>query len=195
MVVHEDLLRHFIPKNDIKFMILGTMVAINARVINGIKPKEDVFYYNNNRNHFWRVLQSLLEPNKTVIKNLSILEKKNLLNRNGIAICNLVKKVEVPNRYKYDPSDTVLFEAYGNSKIEFKTVSNKMKKVLTNSPLFFTCRRKKGIELLLEGFLLKNKIKLNIREQIWYWPTPTRCNPQARAKIWKQEMIQFQKNR
>ena len=187
MVIHEDHLKSFIPKSEVNFVILGTMVAINARAINGVKPEQPVFYYNNNRNHFWRVLQYLMEPAKEARKSLTIKEKKAFLEKHGIAICNLVQKVEVPNKYKLDPSDTVLFEAYQKNRIEFKQVSSRVKKIIQNKPLFFTCRKKKGIDNLLDGFCEQNGFDANLKEQIWYWPTPTRCNPQARAKLWKLE--------
>ncbi|MCT4642716.1 MAG: hypothetical protein N4A33_10525 [Bacteriovoracaceae bacterium] len=191
MITHEDNLKFFIPKKKVKFVILGTMVAINARIIDGKAPKEDVFYYNNNRNHFWRVLQHLLDPKKEVKKRLTIKEKKDFLEKHGIAICNLVQKVIVPNKYKLDPSDTVLFEAFNKNRIEFKKIPPRVKKILKASPLFFTCRRKKGIDNLLGGFLETNSLNQAIKDQVWYLATPTRCNPEARAKLWEKEMIAF----
>lgn len=191
MVLHEDKLKFFIPKRDIQFVILGTMVAINARTIDGKEPEGEVFYYNNNRNHFWRVLQYLMEPKIEAKKKLTIKEKKAFLEKHGIAICNLVDRVEVPNKYKADPSDTVLFEAFKKKRIQYKSVPPRVKKILKSSPLFFTCRRKKGIDELLGGFLENNSLNQEIKERVWYWATPTRCNPQARAKMWKEEMESF----
>ncbi len=193
MVIHEDNLKYFLPKKDIQFVILGTMVAINARAIDGMKPQDEVFYYNNNRNHFWRVLQYLLEPKKEIKKKLTIKEKRAFLERNGIGICNLVQKVEVPNKFKLDPSDTVLFDAYKKGRIEFKKIPPRVKSVLEQVPLYFTCRRKKGIDQLIDGFLERNSLDLMIKERIWYWPTPTRCNPLARANVWRKEMKLFEK--
>lgn len=46
---------------------------------------------------------------------------------------------------------------------------------------------------LLDGFLNHNKMDLSFKEQIWYWPTPTRCNPLARAQLWRMEMEDFEK--
>ena len=196
MITHIDPLKTFLPKTETKFVILGTMVAINARVIDGVEPSEPHFYYNNNRNHFWRVLQYLMNPrlkNNEHIKYLSIEQKKDFLNKNGIAICNLVEKIEVPHKYKADPSDTVLFEAYKKNRIEFKKVPPRVKKILKTKPLFFTCRQKKGIDQLVDGFLETNKLSPEIKEHIWYWPTPTRCNPYQRSLIWKDEMRSFLK--
>lgn len=105
MVTHEDTLPSFIPKNEVQFIILGTMVAINARTIDGEKPPAPFFYYNNSRNHFWRVLQYLMNPHfktKEDIQGLNIQQKKSFLNFHGIAICNLVQKVVVPNKYRED---------------------------------------------------------------------------------------------
>ncbi len=194
MVTHEENLKFFIPKTEVRLVILGTMVAINARIIDGEKPMDEVFYYNNNRNHFWRVLQYLFNPNQDVKKRLTIKEKKEFLESHGIAICNLVHKVEVPNKFKLDPSDTVLFDAYKKNKIQYKKLTPKVKSILKNSPLYFTCRRKKGIELLLDGFLDHNNLSRELKDQIWYWATPTRCNPESRAQMWKKEMIDFEKN-
>ena len=93
MVLHEDPLKTFIPKRKTVFVILGTMVAINARVIDGEAPAEQTFYYNNNRNHFWRVLQALMVPDKEAKKNLTISEKKSFLEHHGVAICNHQQRV------------------------------------------------------------------------------------------------------
>ena len=193
MITHEESLKFYIPKNKIRFVIMGTMVAINARIIDGVHPSEEVFYYNNSRNHFWKVVQHLMQPEIEVIKNLSILEKKKFLDKHGIAICNIVHKVTVPNRSRLDPSDTVLFDAIKKNRIEFKKIPPRVKKILLSSPIYFTCRRKKGIDNLLDGFLNHNKMDLSFKEQIWYWPTPTRCNPLARAQLWRMEMEDFEK--
>ena len=196
MITHIDPLKTFLPKGEVKFVILGTMVAINARIIDGKKPREPHFYYNNNRNHFWRVLQYLVNPrlkNNEHIKQFTMKQKKDFLNQHGIVIINLVEKIEVPLKDKADPSDTVLFEAYKKNRIEFKKVSTKTKKVLKSKPLFFTCRQKKGIDQLVDGFLEANKLNEQIKDHIWYLPTPTRCNPYQRSLIWKKEMTEFLK--
>ena len=196
MVVHVDPLKSFIPKGDVKFIILGTMVAINGRIIDGEEPTEEVFYYNNNRNHFWRVLQHLMNPKlvkKEDLKKFTIAQKKKFLNDNGIAIINLVKEVTVPKKYKHDPSDTVLFEAYKKDLVVYKSLTPKMKKLIKTKPLFFTCRRKKGIDQLLDGFLEFNKLSKDLMEKVWYWATPTRCNPYQRSLLWRQEANQFLK--
>lgn len=188
MVLHKDSLKAFIPKKGVQFVIMGTMVAINARTIDGKKPELPIFYYNNNRNHFWRVLQHLLQPHQEVKKQLSIIEKKQFLEKHGIAIVNLVDQVTVKNSQKEDPSDTVLFEAYKAKRIDYKKVSNRVKKILTTKPIFFTSRSKKGINDLVDGFLEKNKLPEETKKQMWFWPTPTRCNPLARSLMWKKEM-------
>lgn len=194
MVIHEDPLKSFIPKNEVKFIILGTMVAINGRIIDDSYPEDDFFYYNNNRNHFWRVMQYLMNSkltSKEDIKKFSIKEKKDFLNEHGIAIINLVKKVEVPNKYKYDPSDTVLFEAYKKNRVDFKMIPPRVKKIIQSKPMFFTCRKKKGIDQLVDGFFQKNQLNNELKNNIWYLPTPTRCNPYNRSILWREEMTSF----
>lgn len=194
MVLHEDAMKAFLPKEKINFIIMGTMVAINARSIDGSPIEEEVFYYNNNRNHFWKVMQHLMEANKEP-KKFSIKEKKDFLNKHGIAIINLVQSVEVKNSQKLDPSDTVLFESYSKGKIGYKKLSPKVKKALKNSPIFFTCRNKKGIQNLIDGFWDYNKLEDSLQENIWFLPTPTRCNPLARSKMWKSEILLHLKNK
>lgn len=196
MVRHEDPLKSFIPKKDVNFIILGTMVAINGRIIDGETPTDEVFYYNNNRNHFWRVLQHLVDPkiiSKEQLLNFNIKEKKAFLEKHGIAIINLVKEVTIPNKYKYDPSDTVLFEAQKKNRLLCKKLSPRVKKLIYNKPMFFTCRSKKGIDLLLDNFFETNNIDKTLKNNIWYWPTPTRCNPYQRSLLWREEMNHFLK--
>ncbi len=198
MIIHEDPLKSFIPKGEVKFVILGTMVAINARIIDDEVPQGEFFYYNNNRNHFWRVLQYLVNPalkSKEDLIKMNFKEKREFLNKNGIAIINLVKKVEVKNKDKHDPSDTVLFEAYKNNRIDFKLLPPKVKKILKTKPMFFTCRKKKGIDQLLDGFFKTNKLDENLKHNIWYWATPTRCNPYKRSILWREEMENFLQTR
>lgn len=187
MPIHSDPMKSFIPDTPVKFIIMGTMVAINARSIDGVKPKEKCFYYNNNRNHFWRVLQHLLEPKKPIEK-FTIEQKKAFLNKHGIAIMNLVEEVEVKKSQIYDPSDTVLFEAHGKSKVKFKKITKAQKELLSSKPIYFTCRSKSGIKKLIHGYSERNKLDPNFIDRIWFLATPTRCNPEARASMWKNEM-------
>ncbi|RZF21585.1 hypothetical protein DAY19_07815 [Halobacteriovorax vibrionivorans] len=190
MATHQDEIPLFIPKGETNLIILGTMGSINARTVNGEKPDGEFFYYNNNRNHFWKVLQFLFEPEKEARK-LTIEEKYAFLEKWGIAMSNIVNIAKVPNKDKDDPSDTVLFAAHKKNNVDFKHASPKFKKLLKTKPMFFTCRRKKGIENLLEGFFEQNGLSADLIDHIWYWPTPTRCNPKARSLIWKDEMKEF----
>lgn len=193
MVISQDNTQNFIPNKKPRLVILGTMVAICARTLDGREPDEETFYYHNNRNHFWRVMQHLLAPEKDVIKNMTIDQKKRFLNKHGVAIHNLVSEIIVPNVEAHDPSDTILFKAHRNKRLKFKEVSPEVKKVLETTPKFFTCRYKKGIQDLVTGFLSFNNMDVQYRDKIWYLPTPTRCNPQARSEIWREEMNAFNK--
>ena len=122
MVISQDNTPSFVPNKKPRFVILGTMVAICARSLNGQEPKEQTFYYHNNRNHFWRVMQHLLEP-KQEVRRLTVPEKKAFLNRHRIMIQNLVHEIEVPNSEAHDPSDTILFKAFKKSRLSFKNIS------------------------------------------------------------------------
>ena len=74
MIKHKDEIPVFIPKGKVNFIILGTMGSINARSINGQKPEGEFFYYNNSRNHFWKVIQLLINPKKEAAKSWSVKE-------------------------------------------------------------------------------------------------------------------------
>ena len=115
-------------------------------------------------------------------------EQKDFLEKNGIAICNIVKEAIVPKKYIHDPSDTVLFESFKKNKVQFKVANPKFKELLKNKPIFFTCREKKGIRELLICFLNKNKLKEDIYHKIYFLKSPTRCNPKNRSLNWLEEM-------
>jgi len=186
MIIVRDEIATFIPMKSPEFIILGTMGSINARTINGIKPK-DAFFYNNNRNHFWKVLQLVFEPNNQA-KTLTIEEKKSFLNKHRIAMANIVQEIKVLEERSIDPSDDILFQANRMELLKYKRVSSDFQMILKKTPIFFTCRRKKNIDLLLEGYFQLNKIESSITKKIWYLPTPTRCNPLKRSIVWKQEI-------
>lgn len=189
MVLHSEKIKSFVPSSPVQFILMGTMVSINARTIDGIPPEGPYFYYNNNRNHFWKVLQHLLEPSLEPKKILSINEKKALLNHHGIAVINLVEEVLVKNNQKLDPSDTVLFESHKKDRIQFKTMNKKEKHLIETKPIFFTCRSKSGIKNLIQGFSEHNQLNQVWHNNIWFLATPTRCNPLKRSQEWKAEML------
>ncbi len=193
MVIAQDKTHSFIPDQPPRLIILGTMVAICARTLNGQAPEGATFYYHNNRNHFWRVMQHLFDP-KDDVKKMSIADKKRFLNKHRIMIQNLVYEVSVPNSESNDPSDTILFKAYNKNRIKFKKLDPKAKKIIETTPKFFNCRYKKGISNLVDGFFEENKISSHIKDEICYLPTPTRCNPKARSLLWKNEMLEFSPN-
>ena len=65
---------------------------------------------------------------------------------------------------------------------------------MEKTPLLFTCRHKKGISQLVDGFFQTNGIAEEAKKNIWYLPTPTRCNPKDRSEIWREEISQFWPN-
>ena len=193
MVISQDNTQSFVPNKKPRFIIMGTMVAICARTLNDVEPAEETFYYHNNRNHFWRVMQNLLQPNAPVVNSMTIKEKKAFLNKHRVMITNLVHEIVVPNSEAHDPSDTILFKAQKKGRVKFRSLDSKTKKILLDTPKFFTCRYKKGISDLMEGYLETNNLPLNMKENVWYLPTPTRCNPKARSLMWRDEMNAFDK--
>ena len=186
MTKHEDEIEIFIPKCETQIIILGTMGSINARTINGKKPT-DAFYYNNNKNQFWNVIQLLFDP-KIAPKKLTIAEKKAYLEKWGIAMNNIVQEAEVDDSDALDPSDTVLFQAHKKGNLTFKNSPDEFRELLKVKPMFFTCRHKNGITDLLQGYFEFNQLDASFSNSIWFWPTPTRCNAKDRSLIWKKEM-------
>ncbi|OFZ28346.1 MAG: hypothetical protein A2622_04385 [Bdellovibrionales bacterium RIFCSPHIGHO2_01_FULL_40_29] len=186
MIISKDEIATFIPERKPRFVILGTMGSICARTINGIKP-ENAFFYHSNRNHFWKVLQLVCEPNK-IPKTFSVDEKVAFLNKWRIAVANIVQEISIKENECNDPSDGILFKAHRGGLLKFKTVSSEFKSILKTAPIFFTCRRKKGIETLLVGYFGVNKLGTDLSTRVWYLPTPTRCNPQKRSSVWNSEI-------
>lgn len=186
MITQKDEINSFIPDCP-KMIFLGTMCAINARTIDGIRPQNDFFYYNDNRNHFWKILQYLMSPESDP-KKLNIEEKKIFLSKHQIGIQNIVSEIQIPNKEKLDPSDSVLFECQNKKRIKFKSVEDHTKELLKGSKLYFTCRYKKGIQNLLEGFIAENSLSIELIKQTHFLKSPTRCNPLQRSKEWRLEM-------
>ncbi len=191
MIIQKDEIPSFLPDKP-RLIFLGTMCAMNARTLNGKKPKEDFFYYNDNRNHFWKILQYIYEPSLEPVR-LSIAEKKLFLLKHNIGIQNLVAEIKTPNHARLDPSDTVLFDCQKKNKIQFKKIKAKHKSLFNSSALFFPCRYKKGIAHLLEGFIETNSLNKDIVKNTWYLKTPTRCNPFQRSQEWISEMKEVYK--
>jgi G:T/U-mismatch repair DNA glycosylase len=186
MVTSRDEIASFIPEKRPKLVILGTMAAISARSVDGCRP-ETPFFYANNRNHFWRILQLVFDENRKP-QQLSVSEKQSLLNFRQIAMANLVQEIEVEPVEAHNPSDAVLIKAMRKNRLRFKAVSSDFKEILKSTAVFFTCRENKGIQNLVDGYLEFNNLDTVLREKIIYLPSPTRCNPQSRSLIWKEKM-------
>lgn len=192
MIISKDEIKTFVPKKKPSLVFLGTMGAINARTIDEQKP-EKPFFYNDNRNHFWKIIQLLFEP-QLEPKKLSVKEKMAFLNKWQIAICNIVQEIKVEKNVARDPSDFVLFEAHRHGCLKFKRTTKEFDAILNSTPIFFTCRPKKEIRSLIDSYLNFNNLDSSLSEKIWYLATPTRCNPQARSIMWKKEIEDHIKN-
>ncbi|MCO5143903.1 MAG: hypothetical protein M9962_12500 [Oligoflexia bacterium] len=184
MVISKDEIETFIPKKP-KILILGTMGAIIARTIDDNRPKE-AFYYHDNRNHFWKIIQLVFKPNIEP-KKMTIDEKKIFLEEHGIAMSNIVKEIRVNTNDAKNPSDDIIFIAQKKRRLEFKVTSEQLKEIIEKKPIFFTCRSKPGISHLIQGYFSHNNINIPI-SKIHHLPTPTRCNPQKRSNDWRNEM-------
>jgi len=186
MILIEDILKNYIPKQKPRIIMFGTMVTSHARRIDGVEPS-DVFYYHNNVNHFWRILNFTFEGD-IPFELKSIKQKKAFLEKHRIGIFNLVGQIEATQAEMKDSSDDLLFKCHKASRVEFKSLSAREKKVFENTPLYFTCRYKAGIKRLIEGYLDTNNLDPNHLNRIHFLPSPTRCNPWNRSREWLKEI-------
>lgn len=161
------------------------MGSVIARTIGEKKPDE-AFFYHNQRNHFWKILQVLFSG-VVVKEKLSVAEKMEFLNRHSIALANLVHEIKVDPKYVNDPGDKILFEALREGRLKLKIESDYFKKILNETPLFFTCKASNGrIRDLIKAYFHKNDFKDSIADNnICYLPSPTRCNHLKRSIEWK----------
>lgn len=185
-MILEDPLKNFIPRARPQIIMLGTMVTSSARSINGRDPGE-VFYYHNNVNHFWRILNFVFEGD-IPFELKSIQKKKAFLEKHRIAIFNLVKQVETSRAEMKDSSDDLLFRCHKASRVQFKSLSAREQKIFKTTPLYFTCRYKSGIKRLILGYLKANSIEEDLIHEISFLPSPTRCNPWDRSRVWREEI-------
>ncbi len=186
MKLLKDPMEDFIPKGETKFVILGTMASYVAREVNGIKINEP-FYYHDGRNRFWGVLSLLLSGE--IIKFTNIDTKKAFLDSKGVALANLVSQVEVED--SVDSSvDEVLFNAFEKERLKFKVISEPMRKLLKEKPVFFSCYKKKEIVSLLEGYKVFNQIsEVNYVDRIIFLHSPTRRGYQYVADKWRESIM------
>ena len=89
MTTSSDEIHEFIPNTTTKLVILGTMASGVARTKDQKKPGE-AFFYQDNRNKFWEILQFVVNPKADVKKNMPTTEKKDFLNKWQIAMANIV---------------------------------------------------------------------------------------------------------
>lgn len=181
----KDEIEEFIPEGKVNLVILGTMASFVARVVDEQFPK-DAFYYHDGRNRFWGVLSLILTGER--IRFNSIDDKKRFLNHYGIAMANLIHSVDVGDEIE-SSQDKILFKAYQDQKIQFKTISNSLKRILQENPIFFTCRRKVDIEIFLEEYFKKNSFSACSVEDVTFLTSPTRRSYKAISESWRDDLL------
>lgn len=124
MMIVKDEIETFIPKEKIRYVILGTMGSVIARNVNGRAPINP-FFYHSTRNHFWKILQLIFEPNQTP-HSFSVEEKMDFLNQWGIAMSNIVLEISVNDEDQDNSSDQVLFNANRHGYLKFKPISTEL---------------------------------------------------------------------
>lgn len=182
-MISQDVIPAFIPKKT-RAVILGTMCSVSARKINGEIQKSPPFYYHDNRNRFWKIMQTLFEGDQNP-PFLRLDQKKKYLEKWGIAIANIVSEMEVPKAMAYNASDDVIYRAHKNNKVITKKASKSLQAFLKTKPLFFTCKQKAPLDLLLMDYFTKNKISTKHLDSIVYLHTPTRRGHLSLSEMWK----------
>ncbi len=187
MIQSKDIIPEYIPNNT-KLILLGTMCSVNAREIDGVVKNAPPFFYHDNRNRFWKILQYLLED----IDNppfLSVAEKKAYLEKWGVAIGNVVDTMELKKGECNDASDEIIYSAFKKNRVLTKKVRPKFRKLLQTKPLFFTCKRKPKLDRLLLDYFKKNKVAPARLEEVVFLHTPTRKAHATLAEIWRQDFL------
>jgi G:T/U-mismatch repair DNA glycosylase len=191
-----DILKEFIPKNEVNFIILGTMASKVVRRVPGLDKNpnlEDVFYYHDKRNRFWRALSIVLTGKdlfQDKYKNFKeeIEYKKCFLEKYGIAMVNIVEKIHGD----WSSRDDVIFSSHTNQKIEFKCLTQKYKSLLETKPVFFTRYPNRELCLLLKDFLIRNKVDLQFTG-ITFLRGPTRVTEKTIANDWSPYLTPYKK--
>lgn len=186
MIISRDEIETFVPRSPPRLVILGTMGSGVARTLDGNKP-QDAFFYHSPKNHFWRILQLVFEPSSEP-RRLSVKEKKEFLDKWQIAMANIVEEITINANQARDPADSILFRAHKKGNLKFKKINGSFVEVLRDVPIFFTCKRKREILGLLDGYFKVNKLDSGLVEKVRFLLSPTRCNPKDRSHEWKIEI-------
>lgn len=190
LIYSRDDIPAYLPQKP-RFVILGTMAAINARHIEGQKPPETpYFFYNNSKNRFWQYLWQIFEG-KTMPDSLSISDKKLFCERRGIAICNLLGEMKIEKKDASDRTDTIIFRANKDGIVKTKIVEAEFKKALETLPIFFTCYHKKELQTLIELFFMTNEIETGLVNRIHYLHTPAMPGRVDVLALWKKAFENF----
>lgn len=185
-IYSRDQIPFYLPQNP-KFVVLGTMAAINARHIEGSQPpKELYFFYNNDKNRFWRYMWQIFEK-KEKPTELNVQGKKIFCETWGLAMCNLVEEMHIYEKDARDRKDGIIFKANENGRVKTKTVSTEFKIALRTLPIFFTCYHKKELQDLLELFFSGNGLELDLVEKINYLHTPAMPGRVDVLSLWTKE--------
>lgn len=190
LIYSRDNIPFYLPEKP-RFVVLGTMAAINARHIEGQKPPDEpYFFYNNSKNKFWQYMWQIFEKSEKPV-DLSVPEKKDFCERWGVAMCNLLGEMKIEKEDADDRTDTIIFSAHKMGRVTTKTVSDDFKKALEALPVFFTCYHKQELQKLLELFFTTNKIDLHLIKRIRYLHTPAMPGRVDVLALWKKEFQDF----
>ncbi len=190
LIYSKDDIPPFLPQNP-RFVILGTMATLNARLIEGRDlPTSSYFYYNDNRNRFWRYIWEIFE-NKATPPILNIQDKMTFCENHGIALCNLLGGMYIHEKDAKDRKDTIIFKANEEGRVNTKVVNSEFRKALKFLPTFFTCYHKDDLQKLLELFFATNELKINLANDICYLHTPAMPGRIDVLSQWREAFKQF----
>lgn len=185
--VSRDEISNFIPeKIKTRFVILGTMASINGRRIDGLPAPDNPFFYNDNRNRFWKIMQILFNNEKD--PNFPTREEKPLLlEKWGVAMGNIVSEMEIADQDKENASDEIIYEAFEICRVKFKTLDDDFKELLKTKPVFFTCKDKR-IKDVLRAYYTFNDLDPGLVDKITLIHSPTRKSAINISKLWKKDL-------
>ena len=173
-----------------RFVLLGTMAAINARRIDGLpEPEYPIFFYNNNANKFWRYMWELFEGTEKP-KEISVDGKHAFCERHGMAICNVVAEMEIHKDDAECRLDDIIFEAEEKGLLTLKEVKADFKKCLKTLPTFFTRYSHTDDRLvpLLKRFYKENGVNESLVDEISFMHTPAMGSPKRALPVWRKAM-------
>jgi G:T/U-mismatch repair DNA glycosylase len=163
--------RDFENKGNIEILILGTFNPDTPS-----NPAE--FFYGRGKNYFWNLLPKVF--NYKELKNLSVTEKKEFIDKFKIGFADIIQEVDVESGEETNYSDDYI-DSKVNKWIDFE---NFLKNYVSLRKVFFTRKTFKGIPKMKEQIDLIKETCLINGVDFSCLPTPARFDNQKKLNEW-----------